>query len=94
VPRQFQIPKPRHLRDGAVKKRMRVMREAGQARIGQRAQATAGLGRAVERQRAQSGAREIGLGDEAVVTGAEEEGVVVWHQEYRRSASSAFAREG
>jgi hypothetical protein len=70
---------------------MRMVREAGEARILERAQAPAGLGCAIEGKRAQTGTSEIRLGDESVMAGAEKEGVVVRHERVRSvGATAAF----
>ena len=64
-----------------MEKRVRVMDEARQPRVLERAEAAAGFRGAIERERAQAAAGEIGLSDEGVVARAEEEGVVMRHDE-------------
>ena len=90
---QFEIAEPRHLRDRAVEKGMRVVRETRQARIFQRAQSAARCGRAVEGERAQAAAGEVSLGDEGVVAGAEEDCVVVGHQRRGRNVLRRSSNE-
>ncbi len=74
-----------------------MMSETRQPRIGFGAQPAAGFRRAIEREGAQSGAREVRLRDEGVVTGAEEKGVVVRHGDGNPGsyfATSRVSRQG
>ena len=76
MPLELEVAEPRHPGDGAVKERMRMMREARQSWILHRAQSAAGLGRSIQRERPQAQPCQIGLRDERIVAGAEEEDVV------------------
>ena len=76
VPFELEIAVPRHRGDGALEEGVGVVQEAGMARVFQRAQSAARDRAAIDRQRLEAGLAEIGLQDEAVVSGTEDDGVV------------------
>ena len=76
VPFELEIAVPRHRGDGALEEGVGVVQEAGMARVFQRAQSAARDRPAIDRQRLQAGLAEIGLQDEAVVPGAEDDAVI------------------
>ena len=77
--REVEIGVPRHGGDGAQEEGMGIVAEAGAPRVFDRAQAAAGGRTALDRQRLEPRLAEIGLQDEAVVPGAENDAVVSGH---------------
>ena len=96
VPFELEIAVPRHRGDGALEEGVGVVQEAGMARVFQRAQSAARDRTAIDRQRLEAGLAEIGLQDEAVVPGTEDDRVVGgshhttvrWRSMHTRSTSS------
>ena len=76
VPLERKIRVPRHGGDGAQEERMGVVEESAMARIFDRAQSAAGHRAALDGERLHPGLAEIGLQDEPVVPGAENNRVV------------------
>ncbi len=76
VPVEFQIAIPRHRGQGAMEKRVRIMQKPRQARILDRGETAAGRVRAIDAQHAQPAAAQVGLQNEGVVPGAEDDAVV------------------
>ena len=97
VPRQFEIGVPRHRAERAQKEGVGVVQEAGMARVFERAQSAAHDRRALDRKRLEAGLAEIGLQDQRVVAGAENDAVVghhttVWWRSMQMRSTSSGSR--
>ena len=76
VPLQLEVGVPRHRGDGALEEGVGVVQEARMARVLERREPAAGDGLALDGQHLQPGLAEIGLQDQPVVAGADDDPVV------------------
>jgi hypothetical protein len=76
VAREREVGIPRHRGDGALEEGVRVVQEAGMARVLERGEAAAGHVLALEGEHLEAGLAQVGLQDQPVVAGAEDDSVV------------------
>jgi hypothetical protein len=74
---ELEIAEPGHGRQSAVEEGVQVMPETGQAWVIEGHQAAAGERGTVDGQGAQTAAREVGLQDQGIVAGAQDDAVNV-----------------
>ena len=74
---ELEIRVPGHGGDGPLEERMRVVQEAGLARVFDRREAAARDRRTIDGQHPEPGPAEIGRQDERVMAGADDDAVVV-----------------
>ncbi len=73
---ELEVGVPRHHRNGALEEGVRVVQEARMPRVLERGEAAAGDVLALERQHLEARLAKVGLQDQTIVPGAENDSVV------------------
>ena len=84
VPLEFEMGVPRHRRDRALEKGMRVVEKSRIARVFDGGQSAARQRRAIDRKHLKAGLAEISLEDKPVMAGAENDEIVTVRHPQRR----------